>query len=687
MIKKLRFIFFLFFLFNVTGLFAQTAIKDSLLRITKANKLDSPTVSAYLNLGKIYRVEQDSALSADSYFKGLSLAKKIDFKRGIALANIELGYLYELTEDLPKAKVFYNTAIAYAKKHQIRKELALAYSYMYYIYSFRSDFVMAKPYADSAYVIYKQLGRKLDMANQLNNIGINYWKQNKNVEAIKYYQQCLAIYDELGSSADEKRANAYNNIGLVFEALKSHDQAIAYFNKAIPLAKKIGVNKPLADAYNDLGNVYLNTKKYDKALYYYQLSLPLAKKTDQALAIGIAHANLSVTLINLKRYVEAEKFMLLSTKEYNSIQNKEGIASNLINYAQLLAETNRLNEAELSLKKAMEIAVKNKFDILKQNIFESMAEVSKLKGELTDAYVKQDSAYQLQTKNYNINTNKEIANLEVKYKTAEKEREILKNKTDLLIAGSQLQKRNSWLIITSLVVFLLVFGVFFVIRNAKLKQQKLQEESVYKISIAQAETKNQVQEEKLRISRELHDNIGAQLSFINGSIQSLAAADLANEKLQQTQLITQNTIKELRSTVWLINQQEFGLEEFVVKLREYLKPYYGSKPNIKITNLTQQDFVLEPIIATHLFRVVQEAINNAKKYADATEVSIDFSNTDHLLQLKIEDDGSGFDLSKTSQGYGLKNMASRIKTIDGTYQLNSAVGSGTKIKIEIPIKV
>lgn len=672
-------------LFAKSNLLAQNPRIDSILKVVKANRLDSGLVSAHLNLGSWYKGQQDSAQSADNYFKALNLSTKIDFKRGTMVSLTELGYLFEVTQDLPKAASYYRQAIQFGKANNLKKQLALAYSYMYFIYSAKSDYQSAILYADSAYTIFSQLGRKLDMANQLNNIGVQNWKLNKNLEAVKYFQKTLNIYDELGEATEAKKLNTYINMGLVFEDLKNHDQAIKYFTKVIPLAKKYQLPKSLRDAYNDLGNVYLNTKQYQKALLYYKLSLPLALQSDQAQARGISYGNIATALINLKRYNEAEKNIKLSDKEYNSIGNKEGLASNLVNYAQLLAETKKLNEADLVLKKAMEIAKQHNFTDIKQSIFESMAEVSKLKGEFTDAYMKQDSAYQLQSKNYSAESNKQIANLEVKYRTAEKEREILRNRTQLLLAGAKIEKRNYWLVIASISVLVLAFGTFLIYRNSVLKQQKLREEAVYKVSIAQEQTKNKIQEEKLRISRELHDNIGAQLSFINGAIQSLAALDGENHQLQQTQKVTQNTIKELRSTVWLINQQQFGLEEFTIKLREYLKPYYGSKPQIDIENLNDKDYLLEPVVATNLFRIIQELVNNAVKYAQANILEVKIAAEQSTLSVCVKDDGIGYDIDSKAEGYGLKNIQSRAEIINATYKVETALGKGTKIYLSIPI--
>jgi signal transduction histidine kinase len=685
MTKKFTLVFLFFILISSAKLTAQTSIKDSLLKIATANQLDSPTVSAFLNLGNLYKQEQDSTKSADYYFKALNLAKKIDFRRGIMVSLTEIGYLAEVTEDLPKAKAYYTSAIQYGKKNNLKRQVALAYSYMFFIYSSRSEFNNAIIYADSSLKIFEQLGRKKDVANQLNNIGTSYWKLHKNVEAIKYLQRTLDILDDIGTNAEFNKLNTCLNIGLVFEDLKSHDQALKYFNKVIPIALKYNATKNLNDAYNNIGNVYLNTKNYSKALYHYKLSLPFAIKSDQAQAIGICYANIATCLTNLKRYQEAEKYFKLSNKEYQSIGNKEGLAINMVNSAQLLAETKKLNQAEVVLKNAMDIANKNNFTVIKQSIFESMAEVSKLKGEFTEAYMKQDSALQLQNKNFNFDTNKQIADLEVKYKTTQKEKQILAAKSELLIADASIQKRNLGLTIALSLVLILGVSAFFISRNAKLKQQKIKEEAALQLILSTAETKNQVQEEKLRISQELHDNIGAQLSFINSSIGTMFSNDKENVQLQETQTITQNTIRELRSTVWLINQQEFSLDEFVVKLRDYVKPYHTGKPHITIEDLSEGNIVLQPIVATNLFRVIQEVVNNAIKHADASALNISFKSNSQELELLISDNGKGFDLNLKANGYGLKNINSRIQNIKGKHQFLSKNGEGTKVTINIPL--
>lgn len=665
--------------------FAQSNLKDSLIKAVQINKLDSPTVKAALNLGKMFRDEQDSTKSADYSFMALDLAKKVNFERGITLAYIEIGYLSELTQDMPKAQKYYGYGIQSAKKYQHLKELALAYSYVFYIYSARSEFSNAINYADSALTIYTKLRRKIDMANQYNNIGLLLFKQNKNKEAIINYQKALTLYEELGKSAEPNKIGALNNVGLVFEALKNYDTAIKYYNNVRSIAIANGYTKQLSEVNNNLGNSYYYLKQYKKSYQYYFENLAPSKKSNDPVVYGIALSNMGNVLTKLKDYAKGELYYKQSLIEYKKVNNQQGIGQTYLNYAELLRLTKRLNEANDLLQKALQIGEKYNLPVLRQSAYESLAEINKLQKNYDIAYLMQDSALQLKDANFNLETNKQIANLEVKYKTAEKEKQIAQNKSAIALGNIELQKKNNWLLLSGFSILFLVTGTGLVVRNSKLKQKKLKSEAAYQLKLATVETTNQIQEEKLRISRELHDNIGSQLTFISNSIESFEAENGTAVKLNEAQTITKNTIRELRRTVWLINQPEFSLEEFVIKLRDYVKPFETGKPIINIIAADSPDCILKPITATNLFRIIQEGVNNSLKYAEASLLEVTLTHQNNQLNVLITDNGKGFDMDKNSEGYGLKNIKARVETLKGECSFQTKPTEGTKISINLPI--
>ncbi len=90
------------------------------------------------------------------------------------------------------------------------------------------------------------------------------------------------------------------------------------------------------------------------------------------------------------------------------------------------------------------------------------------------------------------------------------------------------------------------------------------------------------------------------------------------------------------------------------------------------------------MIGINIYRTIQEAINNAIKYSESSKISVDVKSFQDKIQIEIQDNGKGFDIENTDFGNGLHNMKKRIEEIDGTFEINSLIGRGTKIRFEIP---
>jgi|GEM_PF-2136473 len=671
-------------LLNSCLVFAQIK-KDSLNKVINAtNAADTSKVSAALVLGKIYLSEQDSAKCADNFFNALSIAKRANYPKGIIDATTQIGYLNELTQNQDKALRYYSEAIHNGKQHDLLAETALAYSYKFFIYSARSNYKTAIPYADSAYVIFQKLNRYVDMGNQLNNIGLMHNKLNLNKEAINYYQRALKLYDRAGPVAEAKKTNTILNIGLVFETLKSHNQALKYYQEGLGIAVKNRYTKTIVDANNNIGNVYFNTKNFKKAYQYYYNNLGPSQKLNDPVAYAIALGNVANVLTDLKDK-SAEKYYQLAFEQYKISGNLEGLISNYINYARFLGESGQLKLADNYLQKAMILADKNNMAVHKQAIYESMAEIKKREKDFEHAYALQDSALRLKETILNPSTNKEIAKLTIQYQTERKEKEIAKNKAVIAQNKLDMQKRDNQLYIAVIALLLLSSIGLYVVSATKSKQKRLIQQHDFNIKLAGAEARNKLQEERLRISRELHDNIGSQLTFINAAMQNMDGDRADPDAIAHTQLVTQNTIADLRRTVWLINQEEVDLDEFVIKLRDYVKPLQYNNPQFKIVVEYGGNCTLQSFIATHLFRIIQEGLNNAVKYAQASLMNVTIAYSGNMLSVEIKDNGKGFDPKVVTEGYGLKNINARSHELNGQCTISSSASIGTTININVPV--
>jgi signal transduction histidine kinase len=276
---------------------------------------------------------------------------------------------------------------------------------------------------------------------------------------------------------------------------------------------------------------------------------------------------------------------------------------------------------------------------------------------------------------------KQTNELETKYQTTKKEKQIIQQQAEV-------KKRNLYLVGLSGLILLL--GIIAYLINRQQKQKLAQQEQEYQLknAISQIETQNKLQEQRLSISRDLHDNIGAQLTFIISSVDNVKYAfDITNEKLDQKltniSSFAKETILELRDTIWAMNHNEISYEDLEIRINNYIEKAKQSKDQISFS------FAIEDVLKTkrltsvegmNIYRTIQEAINNAIKYANASIISVNVKEQDGQTKITISDNGSGFDTETTESGNGLQNMKKRIEEIGGKFVLSSSI-EGTKIEV------
>lgn len=513
------------------------------------------------------------------------------------------------------------------------------------------------------------------IAKTYNEIGNVEADLGKNAEALKAYQNGLRFTPENNFSL---QAIINKNIGALYLSWKKLDDALKYDNIAEKFAIKANDARTIADLANNKGAVYEQKSQFDKAQKSYQKALQFYLKENINDKVCLTYNNLAILAKVQKQFKLAIDYYALAVSFAAKANNKWLTAAIGNNLGNLLSEMGEYERADIELSKALNLEKEiNAAELLPETL-ENIADNEKRRGNFKKAFEYMKLTAIEKSKFINLESTKELAKLQEEFDAVNRQKKIELLDKENKIHQLTLSKKNTTILLISGAFVAIGFIGFLAFSRYKLRQES-------KIKLATAEAKNQIQEEKLRISRELHDNIGAQLNFINGSIQSLASADSGNQQLQQTQQVTQNTIKELRSTVWLINQQQFDLDAFVVKLREYLKPYYGGKPKISIENQSDKDYILEPIIATNLFRMIQELVNNALKYAEANELIVNVSARQSMLEVTVQDDGIGYDSNIKTSGYGLRNIKARANAIGGSYRVDTSIGSGTKFHLSIPI--
>jgi signal transduction histidine kinase/ligand-binding sensor domain-containing protein len=213
--------------------------------------------------------------------------------------------------------------------------------------------------------------------------------------------------------------------------------------------------------------------------------------------------------------------------------------------------------------------------------------------------------------------------------------------------------------------------------------------------IEQMELQQKIHNERERISRELHDNVGSQLTYLVSTLDYLSYrldqdhAEQYQELVEELSANTRATNAQLRETIWAINQQSISIGNFADKCRQHLSTVLNEKNGLNYSvkaELKDPEYQLNPMQAIHLFRIVQEAVNNTVKYAKANSLSITITLKNELI-LIIEDDGIGFEPDAIDgEHYGLQNMRTRAQEISGKATIHSSKSKGCRIEITIPVK-
>ena len=191
--------------------------------------------------------------------------------------------------------------------------------------------------------------------------------------------------------------------------------------------------------------------------------------------------------------------------------------------------------------------------------------------------------------------------------------------------------------------------------------------------------------ERKRIAADLHDNIGAYASAIRADVEKITdnGFEKNSDSLQNLQQHSQEIINSLRDTIWVLNKDNITITGISDRIKNYinkLRPTYNHI-QFHINEEINNDVRISSQNALNIFRIVQEALHNALKHSNASNISIHISSNKTFL-IKISDDGKGMQHNNTADGNGIRNMQARAKEIDMLLSVTSKINEGTILVLE-----
>lgn len=584
----------------------------------------------------------------------------------------------------------------FSKSKKLLKNKADTANYWYFRF-FRND--VQRITDSTAYYSNKviPLLKSLDSLERIRKIYERLYYQElragKYEEALGFTQQALTLAEKMKDTGLVSRHTS--DISIVYHDFEDYEKGVSYGKKAYKIMDEaknknykylIFANNATAINFDDWG-------KADSALFYHYRNVELLKKVDDSLNFTFIFNNIGNTLLKTKRYTEAKKYINRSLVMNTLKGNIYNLATNYTNLATIAYEQGKNTEAKENFILANKFAQESGSIEKIRDVVQQEAWFYKKIGDYKNALEKQEAFYKLRDSVFNDERAAKVTEMETKYETEKKERDLAETRADLAETELEVERKNKF--IYGSMAFGLILGLlgYLFYNQQKLKNNQLRREAELKEALAKIETQNKLQEQRLRISRDLHDNIGAQLTFVTSSVDNLKYGlqdkdDKVSDKLTSISAFTTQTIYELRDTIWAMNKENISVEDLQARISNFIDKAGVADSKVKfifqVAESISKELMLPSIKGMNVYRIIQEGVNNALKYADAKTIIVSILERDNQFVLSILDDGKGFDLKNTEMGNGLNNIKKRARDLNGTVHINSD-NKGTIITLTFPM--
>jgi signal transduction histidine kinase len=498
------------------------------------------------------------------------------------------------------------------------------------------------------------------------------------------YKTYLNIYKKATQEKDYKNAaRAERGIGACYYYMHDQNNALKWFYNYFNTVTTNKIDTFLSDAFYVIGAIYIERENLDSVKKYCYPAIELMKKEKNYSRLSRTYATLAELHINkTKDENKIEHYLNLAQSYADSSGNKNMMAFAATKFYNYYFKVKRdYRKALFYVTKAEKLneEIGNREAIT--NSYRGKAEcLIMLKDTLAKEYIRKwfnykDSIFDLQKA-------EEIAKYEELYQLEKREAENQRLQQENQINELRIANRNRTIYLLALILFLIVMTSIWWINRTNIKKKEQQLLLIQKS-----------QKEKERIARDLHDNVGGQLSYLITNLEWMANhpntienTDKLKKQLLNYSEIGRNAILTLRETIWAVNNEELNIVDFADRFKNYiLKLQIPEKIKINFNeNFQKPENILMPEQALNIFRICQEAFHNALKHSHASIIEIYFeSNENCLFKFTIKDNGIGFNYNNRykENHYGMRNMEERAIESHATIEINTSVNKGTTLSI------
>ncbi len=560
--------------------------------------------------------------------EALAEADSLSYKKGMFSALTNIGNVFWLKAEYDSAIAVYKQSLDLAKDLGDSRPLAVASFNIAMLNNETGNYADALKYFLTSLKYYQEANDLNGVAEAHNGIGSVYWSMKNYEKALYYFKKFLRQKEKLNDSSGV--VMALNNIGLIYKDLGQYDKALRNYERALKIKLKLGNLYSIETGYNNIGLLFIARKKPDEAIPYLNKALKLAEEIDDKTGIVTSSGNLGKAYLLLKNYKKAEDYFNKAFSLAKQIDSKKLIGDVYENFISFYKELG-------DYKKALEYSEK----------------YSKIKEELFSSEI-----------------NKKVAELQVKYETAQKENEINKLKNAKRIQNYELNKERNFrnfLLISSVLFILFGLAIFYAYKvktdaNEQLKQLNSTKDVFISI-----------------ISHDLKNPFHSIIAFSDMMIKDFDSLSdeekiLSLKEINKAAKSSNELLDNLLS--WSMSQrgmiplipQKINLRQIVNTTLEVLRPS-AKRKNIIVKNNVPGDLYIYADQNT-ISTVVRNLITNSIKFTrEGGEVVISAKKSGNKIEVDISDSGIGI------KQEDLDNLF-RIDAIQTTYGTAKEKGTG-----------
>ncbi|WP_298141530.1 tetratricopeptide repeat-containing sensor histidine kinase [Flavobacterium sp.] len=558
---------------------------------------------------------------------------------------------------------------------------------------YQGNYYYKKEVLDSSFYFYNKSEFFFKNIKDYNNYSIVLLKKGiVQLELNDFFGADISLtkaYNILKKTDDNQRIYAaLNSLGTVSSELKEYDRAILYYKDALEIvtnAKLETSEHQTANCYNNIGLVYLDLKNYEKAIFYFKKAISEKRlKEESPLLYSSVIDNLAYSKLKKNDYKNIEKLFFESLKIRDSLNYSSYKILTYIHLSEYFYKINDIIKAKKYSFNAIETAKISKLPYYSIAALKQASIVDKENSsKYSEDYVRITDSLQIVERN----SKDRLARIQLETDELKKQNLVL-------------EERNRD-VLNFLFGTILFVGFLYYMRVQRSKERELAlkqahqkaNEEIYRLIISH---QNQLEEgrdlEKKRLSKELHDGVLGRLFGLRLNLDGLNSFDDADAKQQRLEYLNELQIieQDLREISHELSRENLVLINNFVAILNRLVEEQAKVNTAKIKMIIADDIQWDKvsnIIKINLYRILQEALQNINKHAQAKNISIHFriDKKENLL-FDIEDDGIGYDTTdKKKKGIGTKNIVERTQQCNGFIDIKSEVGVGSKIIITFPV--